>query len=969
MHVKWLLYYVWVILFQMTQGKHAFKARASNEEVLFCHDNPDLEQQRQQRSPDSNWTLIALKHGLSTECPCAYDLSGKCRQAKHMCTTTKNDFYCKIEINSAIISRDGAIIQQEYPYKFYSFSHDSMSGMAPRYTDITKGQFAQGYADAYSTWIQRGKSTREIDTLPQLDMVVPLRMRWDDCFNHLSFQAVPLIAHVKELWKPDEEMWRQLYWHASFFTAGVLRLLDVPEDRIIIERTVRARKVVLPWMQGWCPLQVSSVRGIARGVSELVTRNLLMKSKVVSATEIGKPVDGKRNVVYVQRPLGKHNTRQVINEEAIVAALKAELDLTRYNFVLLPHTPEAKTIDGLHNSWRESAEVFHNAFAIIGPHGAAFNNVIWAPRDVHLVEYNEFPDDNKQVDSHGQTAVRPTYMLAQWMHSTEGRYWVVQPAKKHYMDMYAGRLEMCIREILQVLQLIGGGLLRENVDLDRYPKEEHGTFPRPTKGPMARNRKSPPRARRLEEVRPARQWQGSANSLPVHLQRAKYSGLDAEDSKLKLKAEEKWCQEMARYFGIIPGVRLGSLPRPLHKEYMAGQCFRFNEKARKQHFIPPSKPDFSALDAKPESNFFQRSDFKKACESTAGFYISEDLQQKRGTTKVLFMAAANYGYREFLMNFNCHAKRVGVKFLPIAMDRKIFRYIKRNELFPATFMIPEQVNTTVSGFGTKNFNTIGCRKMEIVLGALKLGYDVIFSDIDIVMMQDPLPYVFMEGIDYAHSQNNLCGVGWRFTDAMEGNTGFYAVRSKPETIRAWEYTVKVCLGYNGQYDDQTTNWLVLRALQDPKVSPADHCPLLSGGGNGEGRRSSTGGSSGVLTTCPLNDCLFSAGSLKDVYPTALRNLTSNLRKMNRAPVMLHGNWVKGSRLKKHALERTGLWLANRKVTPDARGDGLVEGDGDGDSDGSDAVDVGRRKKQLEAWTCGAPSGVFFDGGHLGVPRH
>ena len=77
MHVKWLLYYVWVILFQMTQGKHAFKARASNEEVLFCHDNPDLEQQRQQRSPDSNWTLIALKHGLSTECPCAYDLCAR----------------------------------------------------------------------------------------------------------------------------------------------------------------------------------------------------------------------------------------------------------------------------------------------------------------------------------------------------------------------------------------------------------------------------------------------------------------------------------------------------------------------------------------------------------------------------------------------------------------------------------------------------------------------------------------------------------------------------------------------------------------------------------------------------------------------------------------------------------------------------------------------------------------------------
>ena len=63
------------------------------------------------------------------------------------------------------------------------------------------------------------------------------------------------------------------------------------------------------------------------------------------------------------------------------------------------------------------------------------------------------------------------------MHSTEGKYWVIQPAKKHYMDMYAGRLEMCIREIFQVLQLIGGGILREGFDLEKYPQTDHGVVP------------------------------------------------------------------------------------------------------------------------------------------------------------------------------------------------------------------------------------------------------------------------------------------------------------------------------------------------------------------------------------------------------------------------------------------------------------------------------------------------------------
>ena len=157
----------------------------------------------------------------------------------------------------------------------------------------------------------------------------------------------------------------------------------------------------------------------------------------------------------------------------------------------------------------------------------------------------------------------------------------------------------------------------------------------------------------MAEKKSSWQTQGSSNSLPPHLQKSKFPELYSTDPKKKTEAEEKWCRDMAKYYSIIPGVRLGSLPRVLHKEYMAGQCFRFNEKAKRQHFIPPSKPNFAELDATPESRLFLRPEFKKACESTAGFYVSKDLQQKHSTTNVLFMAAANYGYREFLMNFNC----------------------------------------------------------------------------------------------------------------------------------------------------------------------------------------------------------------------------------------------------------------------------------------------------------------------------
>ena len=38
----------------------------------------------------------------------------------------------------------------------------------------------------------------------------------------------------------------------------------------------------------------------------------------------------------------------------------------------------------------------------------------------------------------------------------------------------------------------------------------------------------------------------------------------------------------------------------------------------------------------------------------------------------------------------------------------------------------------------KNFNLIGCRKIEAVAGALALGYDVVFSDVDIALLKDPI---------------------------------------------------------------------------------------------------------------------------------------------------------------------------------------------------------------------------------------
>lgn len=66
--------------------------------------------------------------------------------------------------------------------------------------------------------------------------------------------------------------------------------------------------------------------------------------------------------------------------------------------------------------------------------------------------------------------------------------------------------------------------------------------------------------------------------------------------------------------------------------------------------------------------------------------------------------------------------------------------------------------------------------MEAVGAALQLGYDVVFTDVDIALLHDPIDHLFLPGIDYVHSTNKGCNARWKFNETMEGNTGMYAVR-------------------------------------------------------------------------------------------------------------------------------------------------------------------------------------------------
>lgn len=309
--------------------------------------------------------------GFSPSCPCAFDVTGRCRQAAHMCTASNNTFFCSFSMKKVIISAEGALIDIS-TMKMISLAHPSVAGgVEPKYNPDIFTSWLEGYEIAYKSF-----KSPEIASLPVHKDVVPVRMRWDDCFNHLSFQTMPFIASVIELYPTQ---WRAFTWHASIFSAALLRLLDVPLNQIVIAKTIVAKRVVLPWIRSWNPLQLSSIHGIAKQFSELTTTKLLamnFSSKELQTLEplrttlSEKVLKGrKRLVVYLNRTKQElYKPRGVVNEDEILRVIKESLSRD-LELVVLGHTVEYASIDLLHMSWQRYARIISRARVIIGPHG------------------------------------------------------------------------------------------------------------------------------------------------------------------------------------------------------------------------------------------------------------------------------------------------------------------------------------------------------------------------------------------------------------------------------------------------------------------------------------------------------------------------------------------------------------------------------------------------------------------------
>lgn len=96
----------------------------------------------------------------------------------------------------------------------------------------------------------------------------------------------------------------------------------------------------------------------------------------------------------------------------------------------------------------------------------------------------------------------------------------------------------------------------------------------------------------------------------------------------------------------------------------------------------------------------------------------------------------------------------------------------------------DKCKEAVKVFGDLQFRSLMFQKTAIVKDVLDLGYSLLFQDVDVVWMKDPLPYFLHPSRRRLDACFMFDGPN-QFHAPLHVNTGFFWLNPTPESIRFW----------------------------------------------------------------------------------------------------------------------------------------------------------------------------------------
>lgn len=219
----------------------------------------------------------------------------------------------------------------------------------------------------------------------------------------------------------------------------------------------------------------------------------------------------------------------------------------------------------------------------------------------------------------------------------------------------------------------------------------------------------------------------------------------------------------------------------------------------------------------------------EAVQATAGVFRNKTSTQDPDLAKTVLLVLANYGYLNHLQNFLCFTERLGMEPLIISVEAKVHRFISEkttytSHLFNTKLRFNDTIETGSASWRSQQFFLISNLKVLAALEVMKLGYHVFFTDPDVAILSDPTKYLFWKNVDYTHSMNVPCDLyvvtsvyhftllyvlrpllcivyhyylcrnqnyNYLYNPELEGNTGFYLVKSTKDTIKLFQESIRI----------------------------------------------------------------------------------------------------------------------------------------------------------------------------------
>ncbi|KAH8500014.1 hypothetical protein H0E87_015305 [Populus deltoides] len=255
--------------------------------------------------------------------------------------------------------------------------------------------------------------------------------------------------------------------------------------------------------------------------------------------------------------------------------------------------------------------------------------------------------------------------------------------------------------------------------------------------------------------------------------------------------------------------------------------------------------------------------------------------------KTLVLAVAGYSYKDMLMSWVCRLHQLQVtNFIICALDQETYQFSVLQGL-PVFHdpSAPRNISFNDCHFGTTCFQRVTKVKSRMVWKILKLGYNVLLSDVDVYWFGNPLPLLYSFGPGVLVAQSDEYNYTGPVNLPRRLNSGFYFARSDASSVAAMEKVVKHA------------------ARSNLSEQPSFYDTLCGEGGSYRISDNRCVEPETNLTIHFLDRNLFPNGAYLNLWQK------KNVKKacMKKGCLILHNNWISG-RVKK--LERqvvSGLW--------------------------------------------------------------